>query len=142
MITLETFSRRFEFSLPEITFSGMCVLNWLINELNSWEYFAHFQKYLWRRAVVQRQRATMEGNQRLMVIGDNRDNLVFSQGKIFSSYGNIIIPCVRSEYFCGNLDPKSILKIQYSQKYFYKSSSLLPNTPLEFGFLILPVNLS
>ena len=45
------------------------------------------------------------------MVGGNRGNLVFSHGKIFSCHENAIIPCVRWDYFGGNLTPKSIPRI-------------------------------
>ena len=36
----------------------------------------------------------MEGNWRWVAVDDNRDNLIFSQEKIFSSYNNVVIPAI------------------------------------------------
>ena len=42
---------------------------------------------------------TTKGNRWWMVIGDNKNNLIFLQEKIFPFHENIIILCIRCEYF-------------------------------------------
>ena len=93
---------------PGISFPDMCFLELLVDGLNFQKYFTHLQKYPRQRAaarVVWQWRAVasggltavgggpamVEGNQWWVAMGDNRGNLVFSQGKTFSSHDNVVI---------------------------------------------------